>query len=170
MLGKILLPVEFCNRNTLKSDRLERIKANISQLANTEILEKLEARRNPLYGLLRQCQLVGGSYQRLFANGEMIFHPIHPFLSAKRHQLLILRLFEGDICEYPISTMVALDGKKAHKTTSINGKSLHWGIANKLSDLDELLLGNNPQEILLPGDVANIFGLEVVRELTSPLL
>ena len=168
MLGKIILPVEFCNRNTIRSDRLEKIKANMTNLGFNEVAERLEGRRNPLYGLLRQCQLMGGNYQKLF--DEIVFHPIHPYLYSKRYQLIILRLFEGDISEYPISTMVEVPSLKPHKIRKVGSRTLYWGIANKLSELDEFLFGQNPQEILLPGDVANVFGLEVLRGLRSPLL
>lgn len=168
MLGKIVLPVEFCNKHTIRSDRLEKIKANMANLGFDEIVEKLEGRRNPLYGLLRQCQLMGGNYHKLF--NEMVFHPIHPYLYSKRTQLIILRLFEGDIAEYPISTIVEVPTMKPHKTRTVGGKTLYWGVASKLSELDELLFGQTPQEILLPGDVANVFGLEVLRGLKSPLL
>ena len=142
----------------------------MASLGLSEIVGKLEGRRNPLYGLLRQCQLVGGSYQKLFASGEVVFHPVHPLMYCKRHQLIILRLFEGDITEYPISTMVDIAGKKAHKTATVGDKTLYWGVANKLSELDELLFGQAPQDVLLPGDVANIFGVEVINGLKHPFL
>jgi len=170
MLGKIVLPVEFCNRNILKSERLARITTNMAQHGYTEIVEKLRGHRNPLYGLLRQCQLVGGTYQKIFSSNEVVFHPVHPFLYSKREQLIILRLFEGDITEYLISTMVNVPDHKAQRRKTVGDKQLYWGVASKLSELDELLFGQTPQEILLPGDVANVFGLEVLSSLKTPFL
>lgn len=165
MLGKIVLPVEFCNRNTLKSDRISKISLNAASMGFEEVAEKLQHRRNPLYGLLRQCQLVDGRYQEYF--GEMIFHPIHPYLYTKRYQLQILRLFEGDITEYPISTLSLPKGKEARTVYEADGKILYWGVASKLSQVDDLLFGHDQQDVLLPGDVANIFGVECFKSIKS---
>jgi len=140
----------------------------MKNLGENEIADRLSRKRNPLFGLLKQCQIVGGNYQEIF--GEMVFHPVHPLMYSKRWQLIILRLFEGDIQNFPISTIGRVGDKISRNVKIIEGQELHWGASNQLSDLDMAFFGSVQHEVLLPGDVAIRFGLETLQEIKPNLL